>query len=333
VTKHDPASLHTAAPDAKTRRPTLGYSVYGAVTLIFALNGTVSKSIMQAGMSAEHLAQMRSTSAFLVLVLLTAALRPSGFRVTRRELGLLAAYGVFGVTMTNYLYFIAIKELPVGIALVLEFTAPIWIALWMRFAQKRAVRRQIWLGIALALVGLVLVAQVWRGMVISTLGLTAGFGAAAALTIYYLIGEKIAHQRDPLSLTMWSFGFSSLFWALVQPWQGFPWHLLGEHAHIPTRGGTVTLPVSWLVAYMVILGTVVAFSGVNFALRHLTAGQAGLFGMMEPVLASVIAWLALGENLLAVQILGGALILAGIATAEFSRSRANPASTAVAYVD
>ena len=307
--------------NTRARKPWIGYSVYGGVILLFSLNGSVSKSIMGTGISAEHLAQLRSTSAFVLLAVVTAIVKPLAFKISRRELGLVAAFGIFGVTMSNYLYFVGISRLPIGISLILEFTAPIWVALWMRFVQKRDVRRELWIGIGLAFIGLILVARVWQGLTLDALGVIASFGAAAAMTVYYLLGERVATQRDPLSLTMWTFAMSTVFWSIAQPWTSFPWHALGATAEIATRNGLVHLPVLGLTAYMVLLGTVVTFGGINIAFRHLTAGQAGLFGMLEPPIASMIAWAALGEVLLVIQIGGGLLILCGIATAELSRLR------------
>ncbi|NDB17927.1 MAG: EamA family transporter [Actinobacteria bacterium] len=307
---------------AQVRRPALGYSVYLGVVLLFSVNGTVSKSIMASGLSPERLSQFRATASFLVLLAVVLIMRPRAMRTTKREFALLAAYGVLGVTMTQYLYFIAISRLPVGVGLLLEFTAPIMIALWLRFVVRQHVRPQLWLGLALALGGLAVVAQVWHGLTLDGLGVIAGLGAAAALALYYLVGERAASNRDPLTLTTWSFGFATAFWALLQPWTSFPWSALDGSTIIPTSAGNLTVPVVGLAAYMVLLGTVVTFAFVNFSLRHLTASQASVVGMTEPLMASAVAWLALGERLSAIQILGGAVVLVGILLAEFSRYRA-----------
>lgn len=305
---------------ARRRRPALGYSVYLGVVLLFSVNGTVSKAIMASGMTPERLSQFRATASFIVLLAVALATRPKAMRTTAREFALLAAYGVLGVTMTQYLYFIAISRLPVGVGLLLEFTAPIMIALWLRFVMKRPVRPQLWLGLALALGGLAVVAQVWQGLTLDGLGVIAGLGAAAALAVYYLIGEHAAATRDPLTLTTWSFGFAAAFWALMQPWPSFPWQSLRGSIVIPTGFGDVSVPVAGLAAYMVLFGTVIAFAFVNFSLRHLSASQASVVGMTEPLMASAIAWLALGERLTATQMLGGVVVLAGILLAELSRA-------------
>jgi len=192
---------------ARRRRPAVGYLLYLAAATLFAINGTVSKSILLTGVESARLSQLRVTAAFLVLVVVVALTRPAALRLRRHEIGLLLAYGMLGVALTQWLYFVAIERLPVGVALLIEFTAPIMVALWARFGMKEPVRNRVWFALALALAGLALVAQVWEGLTLSLLGVAAAFGAAAALAVYYLLGERGVrgeHARDPVSLTMWA---------------------------------------------------------------------------------------------------------------------------------
>src|SRR5450631_2508413 len=93
--------------------------------LLFALNGTISKIMLIGGVQAQDLTELRSTGAFVALLTLVLATRPHTVRVPWRELPLIAVYGICGVAATQWLYFIAIKRLPLGIALLLEFTAPL----------------------------------------------------------------------------------------------------------------------------------------------------------------------------------------------------------------
>jgi len=316
----EPIEIFSSVTPAKHRRRAFGYSVYLIAVLLFSINGTASKAIMSVGMSPEHLSQLRATCSFVVLLIASLVTRPRAMRTTPREFGLLAAYGVLGVTMTQYLYFVAIHRLPVGVALLLEFTAPIMIAVWLRYARKQQVKKQLWLGLALALAGLALVARVWKGLTLDGGGVLAGLGAAAALAVYYLVGEKSAGTRDPLTLTTWSFGFATAFWAIAKPWNTFPWELLHKHAVLETTFGQFNLPVVVLASYMVLFGSVIAFGLVNLSLRHLSASQASVIGMCEPLMASAVAWSILNEQLALVQIIGGLVVLAGIVLAELSRS-------------
>jgi drug/metabolite transporter (DMT)-like permease len=219
--------------------------------------------------------------------------------------------------MVQWLYFVAIGRLPVGIGLLFEYTAPVLVALWARFVLGERVRRRVWAALGLALAGLALVARVEDGLALDGLGVLAGLGAAVALAAYYLFGEHGVRTRDPLSLTCWMFLFGALFWSVLQPWWTFDPGLLAtpvplfESATVPAW-----LPVLWIVA----LGTVVPYVLILYALRHLPALRVGIVGMIEPVLATVVAWIWLGEALTATQLVGAGLVLAGIIAAQTARS-------------
>lgn len=301
--------------------PAVGYLLYLVAAVLFALNGTVSKSILLSGFEAGRLSQFRVTAAFLILLVVVAITRRSALRLRRSEIPVLLAFGVLGIAMTQYLYFVSITLLPVGVALLIEFTAPIMVALWFRFGMHERINRLVWAGLALALTGLSLVGQIWQGFTLDGMGVAAGFGAAAALAVYYLLGDRQVRQpepRDPVSLTMWGFGAAALFWCFVQPWWSFPWSDLAG-AGSPLGTGDVALPIAGLAAYMVILGTVVPFWLVLLSLQHIRASQASVIGMTEPLMATFIAWVALGEVLTPVQLIGAVTVLAGVLLAERAR--------------
>lgn len=309
---------------ATRRHPARGYLLYLIAATLFALNGTISKSILLTGIDPARLSQLRVTAAFLILLVVVAVTRPAALRVRRKEIPVLLAFGILGIAMTQYLYFIAISVLPVGIALLIEFTAPLMVALWFRFGMHRAINRRVWAGLAIALAGLALVGQVWKGFTLDGLGVAAAFGAAAALALYYLLGDRQVRQpepRDPVSLTMWGFGAAAVFWAVTQPWWSFPWSELAGDGY-PLGGDGTGVPIWMLCGYMIVLGTVVPFWLVVVSLQHINASQASVIGMTEPLLAALIAWLALGEVLSGVQIIGAVTVLAGVLLAERSRSPA-----------
>lgn len=299
-------------------RPLLGYSFYLLAATLFALNGTISKSILLTGIEASRLSQLRVTGAFVILLIVVALTRPRALRVARSEIVPLLAYGVLGVAMTQYLYFVAIELLPVGIALLIEFTSPIMVALWFHFVLKHRTPRIVWLGLAIALVGLAMVAQVWQGFTLNALGVLAAFGAGAALALYFLVGDSMVQRpqpRDPVSMTMWGFGAAALFWFIVQPWWSFPWSALSGEGY-PLGEGSGGVPIWMLASYMVILGTVVPFWLIVVSLHHIRAANAAVIGMTEPLLASLIAWIALGEVLAPIQITGIVVVLFGVYLAE-----------------
>jgi drug/metabolite transporter (DMT)-like permease len=299
-------------------KPIRGYLLYALAALFFGINGTASKAVLLTGLDAPHLTQLRLTAAAVILVMVVAAIRPAALRIRRSEIGLLLAYGVLGVVGTQLFYFIAIERIPVGIALLIEFTAPIWVALWFRFAWKHPTKQMVWVALLMALVGLALVAQVWQGITFNLFGAAAALGAAASLALYYLLSDvamRRENPRDPISLTMWGFVIAAVSFAIVQPLWQFPVDLLSGTATL----GTAQVPVWSLVGYIVIFGTIASFSLVVTSMKDLRASQASVIGLLEPLIAILVAWVLLGEAMTPAQIAGGALILLGVLVAERSR--------------
>jgi threonine/homoserine efflux transporter RhtA len=118
-------------------RPARGYLLYLGAATLFAINGTVAKSIILAGVSPSHLSQLRVTGAFLVMLVALALVRRDTIRLRRAELPMLAVYGILGIATTQFLYFVSIERLPIGLALLIEFTSPIIVALWFRFGLRQ----------------------------------------------------------------------------------------------------------------------------------------------------------------------------------------------------
>ena len=303
------------------QRLALGYTLLLTGTLLFALNGTVVKSILLSGVSAVTLSETRAMGAFVILFAIVAITRPGALRIRRNEWKLLLAYGVIGVSMTQFLYFVAIERMPIGIALIIEFTAPIWVVLWVRFGRRQAVKGTVWVGLLLAILGLALIAQVWQGFTLDGLGVAAAFGAAIALALFFILGEHARRgdpPRDAISLTMWGMGGAALFWVVVPPWSLSAW---GAYAGMsePLAGIGPQLPLWVLTLWMVVMGTVVPFALAMKALGYISAAQASIIGMTEPLIASIIAWIALAEVFTPVQMVGGVVVLVGVYLAERSR--------------
>ncbi|MPZ71668.1 MAG: EamA family transporter [Nitriliruptorales bacterium] len=288
---------------------------------LFSVNGTASKVVLEAGVSSVHLVELRSLGAALCLLALVAVVSPGTLRATRSEIGFLALYGVTGVALVQWFYFVAIARLPVAIALLLEYTAPLLVALWVRFVRHEEVRVRVWAALALSLAGLALVTKAWAGGTLDPLGVAAGLAAAVSLATYYLLSEHGLGQRDTLSLTAWTLGFSALLWSIVQPWWTLPFDVLSSDVALPASLGAMSSPVWLVVVGIVLLGTVAPFLLVLSAISELGATRVGLLGMAEPVGAGLAAWVVLGEVLDGPQLLGAAIVLAGIALAETARLR------------
>jgi drug/metabolite transporter (DMT)-like permease len=308
---------------SRAARPALGHAVTVLAAGLFAVNGTVSTLALQAGLPAPRLTALRCTGAAVGLLVALALASPRRLRLTWREVPFLAVFGVVGVALTQYLYYVAIGRLPVGIALIFEMSAPVLIALHVRLVRRERVRRRLWLALLLSLCGLVLVAQAWRGGgALDPVGVGAGLVAAVCLATYYLMGERGTVARDPVALTCWSFVAAALFWAAVAPWWRFDPGVLG--GRVPAGLGELRLPLWVLVAWIVVLGAIVPFWLSIAALPHLSPTTAGLVATVEPVFASVVAWCWLGQVLSGWQIAGGVVVLVGIGLAQTARTAPVP---------
>jgi drug/metabolite transporter (DMT)-like permease len=301
------------------RRPTVGYAMVMTAAGLFAVNGTVSKVILESGVTSLRLTQVRCLGAFVGLGLICLVARPSSLRASRGELAFLALFGVCGVALVQLFYFAAIARIEIGVSLLIQYTAPLLVALWARFVYKERVRRRVWAALALAFVGLSLTVDVWGGVPLNTAGVVLSFLSACTFAAYLLLAERAVGRRDPVSLLVYGFLFASLFWAVVQPWWAFPWEDIQEHVSLLGNLADSSLPAWALVLYVLVLGTIIPFVLLIGSLRHLPATTVGLAAMVEPVIGTVVAWAWLDESLAAQQLVGGAIVLAAIFLAQTAR--------------
>jgi drug/metabolite transporter (DMT)-like permease len=311
-----PTLLPEGRPDDKTRR---GYVMVATAATLFAVNGSVSKVVLGSGLSSLELAQIRNTCAAILFLVFLLAVAPSRLRVGRRELAFLVAFGLVGIALVQWLYFVAIEHLPVGVALLIEFTAPLFVALFARFVYHEQIRRRIWVAVAMCLTGLTLVVELWSGVAFSTVGVTAALLGAFALTAYLLMAERERRHRDAASLSFYGFLFAALLWAVINPLWNFPWDTLGKDVSLQGNLSEYSAPVWALVGFVVVIGTMVTFSLLVGALRHISATKASIVSSLEPVVATVIAWAWLGETFGVTQLIGGAVVIAGILVAQSAR--------------
>jgi drug/metabolite transporter (DMT)-like permease len=276
-------------------------------SLSFGTSGPLAKPVMDAGMTPQEVASIRIGLAALVLLAVVALWRPALLRVHRSHWRLLAAYGLIGVAGVQLLYFAGVTRIPIGVAMLLEFTSPILVALWVRFVRRTILRARMWAGTVLAMVGLTMVVQVWQGLRLDALGLLAGIGAALCAAAYFLIGEHGASTLEPLGLVTWGMvvGAVAIF-VLAPPWS-LPFDMFGAPATIGGR----QVPVWVLLVACAVVSTALAYLLSISALRDLPANVASVLALIEPVVATGLAWLLLGQALTVVQLVGAAVLLTG----------------------
>jgi len=303
----------------RERQQAIGYAMALGAGTLFAINGTVSKVILESGLSSLRLTEVRSTGALIGLFLIILATRPETLRTNRRELLYLAAFGVFGVALVQLFYFLAIHRLAIGVALLIQYLGPLFVALFAFFVLNQHVRGRIWIALALALGGLTLVVDLWHGVSLDGLGVLFSLCSAVTFAGYMLLAERAVGRRDPISLLCYGFLFATLFWAIAQPWWSFPFDVPARSVSLLGHFSDLHLPIWVLMTWMVLLGTIVPFFLIVGSMRHITATRAGILAMVEPVIASLVAWAWLGERLNGATLVGGAIVLCGIVLAQTAR--------------
>lgn len=286
--------------------------------LLFASNGSVSKSLLVSGIDATRLSQIRVTGAFLVLLVFALFLVRDQLKVKRPELLPIISYGIIGVALVQFLYFVAIERMPIGVALVIEYTAPVLVALWARFGEKEPVKKRVWLALALTLFGLSLVTNIWNGFTLDSIGFIAAALAAVSLAIYFITGEKLVQKRSALAIVTLAFGASTIFWAITLPWWNFDTDIFSGQVSFPENSSNM-VSISLMMLWMIVMGTIAPFFLSFVALSHLKARTVAIVGTLEPVFASAVAFFVLNESLLAIQLLGGAVVIAGVVLAESAK--------------
>jgi len=296
------------------------YIVLGA--LFFSLNGVIVTLVLD-HMTTFRLAQVRALGAFFLLFLITFIQDRNSLKAKRREIPTLIVYGVVGFAMVQLGYFVGISRgVPLSLVLILEFTAPIWIVLWIKFVRKGVVARDMWVAIALSLIGLILVAKVWQGFAFDLIGILAAVGAAIALALYFLISESQKGKRSAQSTVVWGLGVAGFFWSIFLPIWDFPIEFFSEQINLQGRFAEYSAPGWLLLAYVIIFGTMVPYLFVITGIRIISASTASVIGMLEPVLAGAFAWIWLSQSWSAIQLVGVVIVLIGIYVADRTKTRA-----------
>jgi drug/metabolite transporter (DMT)-like permease len=309
-----------APPDAAhDRRPALGVAMVAAAATLFAVNAPVVKVILESGLTSLRLSEVRSSGAFVGFTLILVLANPAALRLRARELPFLAVFGICGLAFVQLFYFLALRRLPIGVALLIQYLAPLLVALYARTVLKEAVRRRVWAALVLALAGLACVVELWHGLVLDSVGVGASLIAAVTYALYVLLAERGVRRRDPISLSAYGFLFASLFWAAVQPWWSFPGPVATRRVSLLGHLAGLHLPMWVLFAWMIALGTIVPFALVVGALRHISATRAGIVAMLEPVAATGVAYAWLGESLGFSQLFGGFVVVAAVILAQTAR--------------
>lgn len=275
---------------------------------LFGFNGNLSRLLFNEGVTPVTLVQFRMLIGGICLLLVMLTAWRGGLKLPRRNWGWIVAFGL-ALAMVTYTYFVSISRLPIAIALVIQFSAPAWIALGEAVWRRGLPSLHVMISIVLTFGGIIFLTGLWKQHLngLDSLGLLSACLSVLAYIAYLLLGRRVG--RDVPSITSTAYGalVAAAFWFCVQP----PW----------------TIPAStWephrllLILVVGIVGMAIPFSLTLGSLRRLDATRVGIAGMLELVSAGIIAYFWLGQYLDPVQIFGGILVMAGITILQLEKA-------------
>jgi drug/metabolite transporter (DMT)-like permease len=296
----------------------VGYFYALLAAALFGLNGSLTLVVIEAGITAAQLTLFRVAAAAIISGAFLLVRNRAAFRVTPRQLVILAVLGVLGVALLQFTYAVAITLLPVGIALLLEYVAVLLVALVAFFVFREKVKRRLWVAIGCVLVGLALVAQVWASE-LNPLGVLFAFLAATMLTIYFVIGEREVGKTSPMAVAFWTMSFATVFWLFFSGWWTIDPAIFTETVSLTGNLDALSVPFWSALSWNMVMGSFAPFFLSLVALKYLSATAAGVVASSEVLFAFLVAWLWLGQGLGALQSVGAAIVLVGIVLAQTAR--------------
>lgn len=291
------------------KHPIRGYLFIASATLCWAISATLGRAaftgrLFGAGQTLPPidpliLAQSRTTISFLVLAPLLFALRGrAALRLPRIDFARAVLVGVIGVAGSNYFYYLAIQKTNVATAIILQYTAPVWVLVYMVARRLQRATAQRIVSCLLALVGIVLVINLvgGGGLKLDRIGVIAAMLASFAFAFYNVLGGSLVEHHDRWKILAYVLFATAVFWAIVNP----PWRVFATHYSLQ----------QWIFLFLfAITSILLPFSFYFAGLQHLDPTRAIVTSCLEPVFSIALAAVALGEILGAKQVIGMVLVL------------------------
>jgi drug/metabolite transporter (DMT)-like permease len=336
VSKRDEAPAKGRAAQPAEARPgaAAGFMASGVgvalfSSAVFGLSGSFAKALLETGWSPGAAVTARLTGAALILAIpAVPALRGRWHQLKDNWLTILL-FGLIGVAACQLFYFNAVERLSVGVALLLEYLAPVIIVLWLWAASRKRPRPLTIAGTLLSLGGLILVLDLTGAVKIDFVGVLWGIAAAVCLAIYFFITAKENDTLPPIVLAS-----GGLMVGAAVMWLAAATGLLPmAFSTADTKLGPWTTPWWVPLAGLIVMATVLAYVAGIVAARALGSKVASFVSLTEVLFAVIWAWLLLGELPGPIQLLGGVLIVGGVVLVRVDELRRPDAAISDATMD
>ena len=332
---------NTAADQAKsTSHPLRGYLFIGSAALLWGIAAALGRAVFTGKLplggaalrTIDPLILSQTRTTFSLLVLLPVLLLRGGWqriKLPARDLGRCFLLGTLGVAVSNYFYYLAIQRTNVATAIIVQYTAPVWVLIYVVARGQQKLSLQKVSAVGLAVTGIALVIDILGTMLgshsssalhLDKYGIGAALVASFSFAFYNVAGHDILARHDRWRVLVWTFVAAAAFWLVVNP----PWKVVAAHY----------AAAQWLFLFVFSMISVLgAFSLYFLGLQHLEPSRAIITSCLEPVFSIVLAGLLLPEGLRPIQTLGMAFVLAAIIIVQPPESGATQAAVIVEPIE
>ena len=279
----------------------VGYLLVALAAILFAISGACAKALFNAGITAYQLIQLRTSLAFMGLVVWLAIRYPGQLKISLTDLPYFICLGIFGIGAAQFFYLFAISKINVAAAILLHYTGPVFVALYTAFVQQQRIGSKALAAIVGTLVGSYLVVGAYNLEMLSLnrVGIVGGILAAVAFAAYSLLSAYGMKKYTPWTVVLYGMLFAALIW----------------HVFFPPLGAfrqAYSLKQWVWILFIGLGGTIVPFGLYFEGIKRIKPTHASVTATLEPIAAGVVAAIFLGEQMALLQVFGGMVVVVSI---------------------
>jgi drug/metabolite transporter (DMT)-like permease len=285
-----------------------GYAYVSIAAILWAVSGSASKYLFNNGLSPFQIVQMRTTIAFVGLLIWLGFRHPSLLRIAPRDTIYFLLLGIFGIAAAQFFYLFAISKINVAAAILLQYTGPVFVTLYSIVFTRYKLRPATVIAILGTLTGCFLVVGAYNIDLIGVdrAGIIGGLLAAVAFATYSLLSEYGMRKYNPWTVLFYAMFFAALIWNILH----FPLAAF-FHGYSPVAWG-------WIL-FIGVLGTIVPFGLYFEGINLIRSTHASITATLEPITAGALSFIFLKETMGPLQILGGVLVIVSIILLQYKQ--------------
>lgn len=288
--------------------PTRGYLYVVLAAVLWAVSGSTGKFLFLSGVTPQQVVQLRVTLGVPCLLAWFLVRDPNLLRIGVKDIFYFMILGVVGLAMVQFGYFYAISKIHVAVAIILEYLAPTFIAIYYVVVARERLTRTTVVAVGGSAVGCYLAVGAYHFelLALNWQGIAAAIGAGMAFALYAVQGEYGMRRYGPWTVFFYALLFAAVFWNIALP----PFESLRHHYTIG----------QWIcILYIVIGGTVVSFGLYTAGINLIRSTRASITATLEPITAGLISFAFLGETLQPLQVFGGVLVIGAVVMLQLNR--------------